>query len=165
MILKTPYPSIGQTLSSTPSPSSIKNRYQILVNFTDFGQGGGCLHQPPRGWYRADHPLLESREFSVSSMYCCCSDHLSGNDDNRWNGAGCMFGPSFCVGFLRVFFYWAVWGMPWSSTCLRRFASWLFRSTSGTRGSYPAVFVHLWTSDTNHPHTGFLRSIRCCHYV
>jgi len=56
-------------------------------------------------------------------------------------------------------------GMPWSSTCRRWFAFWLFHSTSGTRGSFSAALVHLWISDTNHPRTGFLWSIRCCRCV
>jgi len=43
-------------------------------------------------------PLLAKLPSVVPSMYCCCSDRLSGNDE------GGMFWPPFFVGFLRVFF-------------------------------------------------------------
>jgi len=36
--------------------------WRILV------EGVGCLHHPPWGWYRADHPLPESREFDFSKL-------------------------------------------------------------------------------------------------
>jgi len=31
-------------------------------------EGVGCLHHPPWGWYRAVHPLPESREFDFSKL-------------------------------------------------------------------------------------------------
>ena len=31
-------------------------------------EGVGCLHHSPLGWYRADHPLPECREFDFSKL-------------------------------------------------------------------------------------------------
>jgi len=49
IILKLPYPSIGQCPIEYPTPHINQNRYQILVNFTDFGRWGGLPTPPPLG--------------------------------------------------------------------------------------------------------------------
>jgi len=43
-----PYPSIGHCPIEYPNPLINQNGFQIWVNVTDFGRGGG-LHTPPGG--------------------------------------------------------------------------------------------------------------------
>jgi len=65
MILKLPYPSIGQCLIEYPTPHQSKTD----INFWSFlwilVEGVGCLHQPPLGGWRV--PGLPIRNCAGSS--------------------------------------------------------------------------------------------------